>query len=267
MVTVQNVPFSKIGEFVEQYPKRLINDNILTNNLIPNSECIFVNRTLQKQFIGVFHKIIEPIDNNVNFKITIQKEVEYDKKLISYKGWNILPEADFIYKIKEIQKTSNKNKSIQFLPPFFDEIQTTKDWRRFEELSFYLLKCIGISEIIKVDPTRAAGKYDGFFKYRNLAVIYDSTLNENFQLDKDIQIKNYCDRLRDGIIDSVDKSITFYDSRKAIWIITQGKNKLIKTINNIRIKEITVEKLCELYLERLLKNFSEEELEEQLFNL
>jgi hypothetical protein len=80
----------------------------------------------------------------------------------------------------------------------------TKDPSEFEDLVFQLLKLIGINNICKIDREDQAGRADGFFVSKNLAVIYDCTLKTNLT-DKEEQINNYC-RLLDDVLELSCKS-------------------------------------------------------------
>ncbi|MCO6545268.1 MAG: hypothetical protein J6583_07050 [Gilliamella sp.] len=65
----------------------------------------------------------------------------------------------------------------------------------FEDSVFNLLKVIGLNKIFQFDRDNQAGKADGFFIIENLAVMYDCTLQKNFESFKEEQIENYINKL------------------------------------------------------------------------
>lgn len=54
---------------------------------------------------------------------------------------------------------------------------------------------IGLNKIFQFDRDNQAGKADGFFIIENLAVMYDCTLQKNFESFKEEQIENYINKL------------------------------------------------------------------------
>jgi len=268
MITKQSLAFSAIGDFQESYPKGMIHDNISSTNIIENSECIFVNKSKKKLFQGIFYNVVKDEGNQIYFKIKIEKElvynVHYDFKT---PGWYILLEEKLQNEKNILIHTQTEQRYSDFFPQFFNEISTTNDFRRFEELTYYLLKIIGINDLIKIDPLNAAGKADGFFRIGKLVVMYDATLNKNYLEFKEAQIKAYSDRLKEGKFQFEHKEFTFEDFKKAVWIITKGETKLLKRKDNIKIMEVNIEKLISIYSSRLHYNWDEQELEENLLNI
>jgi hypothetical protein len=138
-----------------------------------------------------------------------------------------------------------------------------------------LLKLIGINNICKIDKKEQAGREDGFFVFGDLAVIYDCTLNPNFRIDKEEQIKNYCRRLEDEeelSCKSKGRPFKIKNKRKQVWIITRNKTQEIKNYPGdngkiILVKEISIYDLIEIYIKRIKENLFEDELEKILENL
>ena len=140
-----------------------------------------------------------------------------------------------------------------------------------------MLKLIGINNICKIDRKRQAGREDGFFVFRNLAVIYDCTLKTDLR-DKEEQINNYC-RLLDDVLElsrksskSKGKPFNIRTKKKQVWIITRNKTQKIKDYpgdNNesILVKEISIYDLIEIYIKRIKENLFEDELERILEDL
>jgi len=159
--------------------------------------------------------------------------------------------------------------SSDLLPPFFNKLQSTKNWQEFEEYSCHLLKLLGIQTIYSFLGERQAGKADGFFKFGNLAVIYDCTLDgRNIEENKKEQIINYANRLNQGSIEITGSTTEeFYHHHRQIWIISQGKTRRIKLINSIEVKEIAIQDIMNIYRERLTTAMNDQSLEIRLRNL
>lgn len=293
IVTVHSSYFNVTGRTKEiPYPKRFIRPVVLENidkKTILNSKCIFAykeGKLIKKLYIGIIENVTNQDADNIYCNILINDEIESDEKFNKYNGWSILPEKDFIFTIKNKHDTVNVNESqenfpqetkniqeltipneINLLPTFFEEITKTTDFNRFEELTYLLLKLIGLNDLIKINPRDAAGKADGFFRIGNFAVIYDATLKENYLDFKKMQIKSYIERLKDEIFTDVDEEFEFPNFKKAVWIITKGENKVIRNASGIKIKEVSIKSLITVYSNRLKYNWSEEKLEENLLNI
>ncbi len=154
-------------------------------------------------------------------------------------------------------------------PGFFHTLTFTNDWKEFEHLTGHLLRLLGIQTLYSFTNERQAGKADGFFKLRTTAVLYDCTLNrENIEQSKREQIANYCNRLRQGTIQVSDYTVEEVQQyQKQVWIITQGTSRKLQTVNDVNVKEISIEDLIVVYKERLLKRLNNEDLEMRLRNL
>lgn len=131
------------------------------------------------------------------------------------------------------------------------------------------MKLLGIQSAYHFLGERQAGKPDGFFKFGNLAVIYDCTLDrDRIEEVKRDQIINYCNRLKQGSIEVSGKTTEeFYNHIKQVWIVTQGTSRKIKVVNNIEVKEISVRDIMAVYQERLTTNMSDQALELRLANI
>lgn len=154
-------------------------------------------------------------------------------------------------------------------PAFFERLATTHDWQEFERYSYLLLKLLGIQSAYHFFGERQAGKPDGFFKFGNLAVIYDCTLDrDHIEETKRDQIINYCNRLKQGSIEVSGRTTEeFYGHVKQVWIVTQGTSRKMKVVNNIEVKEISVRDIMAIYLERLTANMSDQNLELRLSSI
>lgn len=157
----------------------------------------------------------------------------------------------------------------ELLPPFFQRLLSTGDWKEFERYTYYLLKLLGIQAIYSFVDERQAGKADGFFKFGNLAVMYDCTLGvQDIEENKKEQIINYCNRLRQGSLElSGGTTEEFHNHQKQVWLITRGTSRRIRLISGIAIKEVAIHDLVDLYQERLKGEMDDEHLEIKLRNM
>lgn len=153
-------------------------------------------------------------------------------------------------------------------PAIFDELLGTRDWGKFELYTYYLLKLLGIHNAYYFNPQQQSGQADGFFKFGNLAVIYDCTLRQHFEEVKRIQIENYCKQLESGYIEVVSTPTRiveeFQSYQRQVWIITRGRTRLLERRNEIAVKEIHVNELLNLYEYRLRNAFGANQLENEL---
>lgn len=157
----------------------------------------------------------------------------------------------------------------ELYPPFFDKLLSTGDWKEFEQYTHYLLKLLGIQAVYTFVDERQAGKADGFFKFGNLAVMYDCTLGVgNIEENKKDQIINYCNRLKQGSLEVAGGTILeFHHHHKQVWLITRGTSRRVKLINDIAIKEVAIRDIIDVYQERLKGMVSDEYLETKLRNI
>ncbi|MEG4249274.1 cold shock domain-containing protein [Microcoleus sp. Pol10D4] len=150
----------------------------------------------------------------------------------------------------------------------FKRIVHTTSSSEFEDLTFLLLKNLGIHYLYQYDKRNQAGRADGFFIIGNLAVMYDCTLREGFEEYKKDQIENYINKLEQAQLtfnlrssDGVQKKKTLrIDGKsKQVWIITLGQTREISDYGNIKVKEVSVNHLIWLLQERLNRDVIEED--------
>lgn len=169
------------------------------------------------------------------------------------------------------EKASDTPRHHILFPPFFSELEATTDPRSFEDLVHKLLRLLGIHRAYQLPPDDQAGKPDGFFRFMNLAVIYDSTLATDFEDRKKQQVANYADQLLHGHVDIPPNIIERVgDYQKQVWIITRGRSHVLRNIGgagNVTVKEVGIADLKQLYLDRLLVALTEDELENRLRNM
>ncbi|HXS35326.1 MAG TPA: hypothetical protein VN721_01385 [Flavipsychrobacter sp.] len=137
-------------------------------------------------------------------------------------------------------------------PPFFSAMASC-DWTLFEDYTFMLLRLLGIHELHRFPQTDNRGKADGFFKLGSLSVLYDATLESNFERVKSAQLENFIHQLKNDNIKINEKIVyTIKDTDRQVWIITRGNViRSLKMHDQIEIKEIPYTKLIEIYNNRL----------------
>lgn len=181
-------------------------------------------------------------------------------------AFNYMPE-------KTITATTSTQKvetsANQFLPPVLQELQITNDWKVFEDSSYILLKYLGFQNAYKFSNNSQAGQADGFFRFNNLAVMYDCTIQPNgIEERKKDQLINYCNRLQSGRVELPGNVVEeFQHANKQVWIITKGESKFLKFVNGIAIKIIGIQSLLDIFEQRLISPMSANELEMRLAQL
>lgn len=212
------------------------------------------NKDFEKAWEGYTYDF-KILGNKIHFKVKILKEVDVPSHYRTLsEGWYVESNSEDII----FEKTT-------LYPPLFYLLKKIQDWTEFEEYVYYILKLLGIHDIIRYEQQR--GHPDGFFKFGNLVVIYDATLETNFEESKRQQIDNYCNLLKSGKIEHGNVSFDVSGCRKHVWIITRGVSRAIGEKDGVVIKEVSVDDIIEVYLERLKRNLREVELEEKLRNI
>jgi len=191
----------------------------------------------------------------IYFRVKIEKEVQVPFKYRNLReGWYI----------KEFEEVVSD--SAMLFPPFFYLMRKTNDWREFEEYVYYLFKLLGIHNIYKYEKQRGAP--DGFFKFGNLVVVYDATLERDFEESKRDQINNYCNLLKSGRIQYQTITVDVSNCRKQVWVITRGlSSRIIREQDEVTVKEVPIDELIKIYQKRIEDNLKEVELEDELKNI
>ncbi len=179
--------------------------------------------------------------------------------------FNYLPENNILIPQTQLGAISTN----KFLPPVLNELVSTNNWKVFEDNTYILLKLLGLQSAYKFSNNNQAGQADGFFRFNNLAVMYDSTIQPNGILDrKKDQLINYCNRLQSGRIELPGNVVEeFQNANKQVWIITKGESKFLKFVNGIAVKIIGVQALLDIYEQRLKSPIGLNELEMRLAQL
>jgi hypothetical protein len=187
-----------------------------------------------------FRKDLYKERNAVRFEVSDLESVECPPEYKDYPlGWHLYNQG---------QEEGNLQ------PPFFRDMETC-DWQTFEIYCANLLRLIGIHDLHTIPPTDNRGKADGFFKFYNLSVIYDTTINPEFAERKHQQLENYVNQLKTDKVEFDKKKYTITDTVKQVWIITRSERvKALEDVDHIEIKEIPYQKLINIYLKRLKKD-------------
>ena len=187
--------------------------------------------------------------NRIKFKVKIFRKLEkLPQKYASYnEGWyleyfeelpSLVPDELIIY------------------PPFIYILERSGDWGEFESYTYLLLKLLGIHEIHKFGKQK--GLPDGFFKFRNLVVMYDSTLEKGFEESKRTQVRNYINQLKQNEIRLGNKTVSIIGCKKQVWIITRGTTRVLGRVDDIVVKEVSITDLIHTYKDRILKESVDE---------
>jgi hypothetical protein len=248
-----NIPNGKTS-----YGVGFLKGNMRENKLQENTETLFIkkekDKAMSKAWRGFISNIRREVSNGqkqIYFSVTIREQMDFPEKYRKWsEGW-YLEEFD----------------ASKFIPPFFQEISDAEDWAVFEELTASLLRIVGINDVYPYEKDNQKGRPDGVFVFRNMVVIYDCTLDRNYEDSKETQIENYINLLRPDRLNIHKKIVTIKDFDKRVWIITKNKRKDIIQVDDIIVKEIPVRALQQLYISRMTDNVNAAELENKLLEL
>lgn len=253
----------------------LTKDAILKTN--SENQTIFIkigtDANIQSIWLGnIFNINYDSQTNKISFSIKIDiKADELKSKYSKYNksGWYRNTENEQANIVGNTNTNSKDNTRSILALPLLDKISKTTDFREFEDYTFYLLKLIGLNFVLQYPRDQQAGRADGFIKIKSVAILYDCTLKTNYYDDKSTQINNYAHQLASGEIrlDNHIINTAGTDIHNFVWIITKGNFKKHITYNNTKILEIPISLLIELYFKRLEKNFTEDDLENEILQL
>jgi len=233
-----------------------------------NTETIFIKRDKEtkkseKAWVGTvshFKHITYKDTPAIMFKVSIKEEIPIPATYKNYpEGW---------YVETAVEETSAEVKETFLDPQFFGELLSTANWETFERQTYYLIRCMGLHTTHAFRMREQKGRADGFFKLGNLAVLYDCTLERNFEKSKSAQIENYCQQLKKGTIEYDDKRIDIQNCKKSVWVIMQeGERRILKEIDKIQIKAVSIREMIRIYRKRIVEDMDEIELEKELENI
>lgn len=228
------------------------------SKIVEKTKTVFVrlnDRTLkpEKAWLGHTSDFIVEAEK-IRFQVKIDKDITCPQKYRNYKqGWYVeeseIEELDF-----EMPASGGSN----LYPPFFYELMKTLDWKEFEFYTHWLIRLLGINDLYFFENQK--GSADGFFKFGTLAVIYDTTLESNFEKTKKAQIDNFCSQLKSGKIECGNRVISVAHDQKQVWIITRGKARVISKIDEVTAREVSIDEIIEFYRKRLENDLDEDSL-------
>ncbi|MCS7249898.1 MAG: hypothetical protein N2323_02270 [candidate division WOR-3 bacterium] len=246
------------------YPKGMLK-GVKENELEENAPTIFIKldkntKKYERAWFGYVSNFKNK-EEKIYFDVKIEKEISLNDLprhlLKKSEGWYLI-----IEKVIPIEKE-------ELTPPLFRRLEEIEDSKLFEKYVYYLLKLIGINNCYSIEKQK--GNPDGFFVLKKLAVIYDCTLEKNFERTKKTQIENYRFQLTRDEFQIPNTNIRYQikDCEKEVWIITKDKDKskVIEDYRDVKIKKISIRDLFDIYYERLLEDYDEEKLIKKLTNL
>lgn len=269
MVTKWDNHWDNLPNGETRYDKYMYRHGMTDSNIANNVSTLFIkisrsDNKPEKAWEGTVFNLQDKGDK-VYFSVKIDREIplnNLDSHYLMYStGWYLENEDH-----DDIVSEPPKKYLPEFQPSFFETIKTTTDYNLFENYVFYLLKLIGINDVYKYEIQR--GQADGFFIIGTVAVIYDATLDDNFEVAKDVQIKNYCAQLNSGNIAYKKIKINFSRYDKFVWVINRAmKSREINNIDGIKVKEISIYSLIDIYFKHLNENIYEADLVNILRNI
>lgn len=278
MKTIEYIMVSNWNGHWDKLPSKYKNSTIFTESMIPKelqsfpkeAHTLFIKRSadgtkFEKSWIGKTGNFRKDQFNEqaaIRFDILEIQEIKCPTDFLNTPtGWHLAPP------IQETTPTTASKTSNPLLPSFIEEMESCDPFT-FELRCYQLLRLVGIHDIHKFPQDDNRGKADGFFRFHSLSVIYDATLELNFQKKKETQIENYISQLKKEKIEFRTIAYTIKDSQKQVWIITRGKQvQQIKIEDHIRVKEIPYTKLVNLFIKRLETEIGLDELWDDLKDL
>lgn len=262
MVTNFNYHWDGLGDRGTQYSNYMLRGKMNHSLLKDNTRTIFIKVNKDdKKHIKAWEGSVSNFRNdgvNTKFDVKIDKQIPLPVEYKNYKeGW---------YLIDETEHTVRETNNSIYAPHFFDNLNNCS-WEEFEINGKILLKLLGINEIFSFPINDQRGRSDGFFKFKNLSVIFDFTLLTIFEDDKKQQIENYCNWLKSGYVEYGKNKFSTLNTNQQVWIITRGVNRILKNFEGVSVKEITIDKLIEIYNERLSNDYTESKLENIFANI
>ena len=201
------------------------------------------------------------------FNVHLEQEIDCPEDLKTHKeGWYIEERAS-------AHESSKPSQAIEpqhlYDPPFISRLESTTSWREFEDYTYDLLRISGINEIHRFDPANQSGKADGLFKIGKTVIIYDCTLEQNFEKRKSAQITNYSNLLNSNIIELEDRTMNITNCEKFVWIIVRDNHEQpkMKQADDVMIKVLSINSLIDLYRKRMKQHWNEKHLEREIQEL
>jgi len=252
MVTHWSSNWDRLPNNETRFSKKMLKRGVSVDKIREDTPTIFIKKNEQTKRPGrAWERSVYGFrvkEHSIYFKVKINREISVPSAYMDYQeGW-------YAESIEEEVPLKALN-----YPLFFYILSMTNDYNEFEKYVYSLLKLLGIHQIFRCERQR--GQPDGFFKLGNLAVVYDATLEDAFERVKEAQMDNYCSQLRTGRLTHVNRVIDVSSCSKQVWIITRGIPRVLKRVDDVTVKEVTIIELIKVYSDRVEKDMDEAELE------
>ncbi|OBX06014.1 hypothetical protein QV06_00215 [Gallibacterium genomosp. 3] len=289
----------KEGDEVEFYPTTIGSKiyakelKILSNSSIHIStikyidrerEQIIINRISREQdkdFLCIKQYYSHVLTDTLFKSLSVGDKVKFKSVIKDNKFYAELLEVLTTQELKEETiKVNTKFLTENLIESIRSSLNEINKGADFEDFVFFIFKLLGISEIYAVPKNNAGGRADGIFKVSNIStntpkleVIYDCTLDPNWEIKKKEQIKNYKSQIcRSSMsidyefIEStsnkkiIKTSILFNNnSQKEIWIITKSSTRVVENSQedisgeqmSILVKEVSIFDLIKILENKL----------------
>ena len=190
---------------------------------------------VEKELKGIkFEKLKE--GQTVLFEPNISEKGSYANKIEVY----VSNEKNFVKKLSE-----------EIVDVLNQKVDKIDDPAVFEDFCFTVFKLLGIETVYQYPRKNQGGRADGLFKYNSLEVIYDCTLNEDYngkEHEKKEQITNYTESINRTQTTIGDRTIKINsNNEKQVWIITKGETKKISQIENVKVIEVDIRDIISIY--------------------
>ncbi len=268
------------------YPQHMLRSGLTPNNLQNGTPTILINIHTGQAWEGYIDKISLK-NQKIHFQVHISQQLpqippQYaswtngwyaDPPLSTSSSAAYIPTSGVHPTVEQILDVISQHEvSLRYLPLFISRLRHTQNWREFEELSHLLLRLLGIHTLCAFSSNEQKGHSDGFFKIGKLAVIYDITLDQNYQQTKAQQIQNFLAQIEKDPIECCSQTISLVGCYRQVWILTRGTTQVVKQhasqVGQIVVKEVSIECLVKTYIERM-ENLcmNEDELADRLRHL
>ncbi|GAI29296.1 unnamed protein product, partial [marine sediment metagenome] len=160
MVTNWENHWNNLGDSPTYFTTRMLKGNMNESKLKDDTRTIFIKRnketrSIENTWIGKVAKISEGTQRDgkkcIYFRVITKDTITCPGKYSNYsEGWYIAEE--------EIEE--NIYEKCIFDPSFFSELKTTNDWQKFEEYTYYLIRCLGVHISHRFGFKKQKGKAD-----------------------------------------------------------------------------------------------------------
>ncbi|MDX1904053.1 MAG: hypothetical protein SFU27_07840 [Thermonemataceae bacterium] len=252
-------PFSDLwlGKNNASFPSGMFYDGIKAQDL-ESSKVIFIKTDKNGGIVQTVHEgVIKQVtseSNKIHFEYgDLEPISSQDYTKFTKSGCHLNKN-----KLNQVQEKSEYQKMCDIL------LQLTNN-EEFESKVHKLMYQFHV-DLRTIPRKEQAGKSDGFFKINRLHVLYDVTLQDNFETFKETQINNFVSQMNKGYIYFGKERLSLNaESDKQVWIITKNCDKYLYTEDGIKVRAVSVKYLCDL-LQRFNNKFSSNEEQSKLLS-